>query len=113
MRKIILIYAICFFFFSCVKEHKRTEKICDQKLYMEIYERNQLGVCYLTDSTNFKIYVDQLNFENEHYSYKCISDSVFISKISEGLGGDSTNYKVIAEYNYNIKELKKEKRHEE
>jgi hypothetical protein len=113
MRKIILIYAICFFFFSCVKEYRRTERICDRKLYLEIYERNQLGVSYLTDSTNFKIYVGQLNFGIEHYSYKCVSDSVFIYKISEGLGGDSTNYKAIAEYKYSIKELKKEKRHEE
>jgi hypothetical protein len=102
-----------FFLFSCVKEYGRTERICDQKLYLEIYERNELVVSFLTDSTNFKIYVGQLNFENEHYSYKCVSDSVFIFKIYEGLGGDSTNYKVIAEYKYNIKELEKGKRHEE
>ena len=79
---------------------------------MEIYERDQLGISYLTDSTNFKIYIGQLNFENARYSYKCTSDSIFIYKISRGLGNDSTYDQIIAEHRYNIKKLQKEKRFE-
>ena len=110
MRKLILINLICFLFFSCNEKYIRTEKVCDQKLYVEIYEKRQLGISYLTDLTNFKIYVGQLNFENERYSYKCLSDSIFIFQISSGLGNDLRYDKIIAEYSYDIKELQKEKR---
>ena len=109
MRSIILTSAVCFLFCSCYKKYRRTEKVCDQKLYMEIYERNQLGISYLTDSTNFNIYVGQLNFENERYSYKCTSDSIFIYKISTGLGNDSRYDEIVDEYKFNIKELRKRK----
>jgi hypothetical protein len=112
MRKLIIINSICLLFFSCSKKHIRTERICDQKLYMEIYERNQLGISYLTDSTNFRIYVNQLNFENERYAYKCVSDSVFVFKISRGLGNGSKDDEIIAQYKYDINALRKEKRFE-
>ena len=110
MRKFILFNVIFLFFSSCHEKYIRTEKICDQKLYMEIYERNQLGISFLTDSINFKIYVNQLNFENERYSYMCVADSIFIFKISRGLGNDSRYDEIIAEYRYSLKELKKRKR---
>ena len=109
MRSIILTSAVCVLFCSCYKEYRRTEKVCDQKLYMEIYERNQLGISYLTDSTNFNLYIGQLNFENERYSYKCTSDSVFIYKVSRGSGNALIYYKIVEEHKFNIKELQKRK----
>ena len=80
---------------------------------MEVYERNQLGISYLTDSINFKIYVGQLNFENEYYSYKCILDSIYIFKISREFGNDSRYDTIINEYRYSIKDMKMEKRFDE
>ena len=77
---------------------------------MEVYERNQLGICYLTDSTNFKIYVGQLNFENEIYFYKCVSDTLTILKSSHDYSSGKDH--IDNEYRYNIQELKKEKRFE-
>jgi len=107
MQKIILIFTICSFICSCSKKYIRTEKVCDQKLYLEVYERRQLGVSYLTDSTNFRIYVTQLNFENEKYLYKCTHDSVFILLSSHDFFTNKDS--VINEYKYNIKELKEKK----
>ena len=105
---------ICALFYSCYTKYIGTKKICDQNLYLELYERNQLGISYLTDSTNFKIYVGQLNFGDEYYSYKCMSDSVFIYKITRGMGLNDPSYGItIDEYRYNINYLKKEKKFED
>ncbi len=107
MQKNILILAICSFIFSCSKKYIRTEKVCDQKLYLEVYERRQLGVSYLTDSVNFRIYVTQLNFENEDYLYRCTLDSVLIFLSSHDFSTNKDS--IIAEFKYNIRELQKGK----
>ncbi len=110
MRNTILIIAISFFFFSCSKKYIRTDKVCDQPLYVEVYKTRELGVTYLTDSINFKIYVGQLNFENEWYLYVCRGDSVFILKNSHDFGTKKDS--IIDTFSYNIKELQEKKRFE-
>ena len=107
MKNITILFSvIASLLFSCSKKHIRTEKVCNQSLYMEIFERSQLGVAYLTDSANFKIYVWQLNFENEWYSYTCMGDSIVVLKYSRNF--NNTNC-IIYNFNYTIKELKRKK----
>jgi hypothetical protein len=92
---------------SCQTKYLRTEKTCMKNCFLEIYERSQLGISYLTDSINFRIYVGQLNFENEYYQYKCKDDNLTILKYSKGLGNSND---LIATKNYNLKQLKAENR---
>ncbi len=108
MLRSVAILIICFAFFSCHK-YVRTERICDKKLYLEVYERLQLGVSYLTDSANFKIYVGQLNFGVEYYRYECKGDSLFVFKYSKRMGNSND---LIETKSYSLKQLKEEKKFE-
>ncbi len=114
MRELLILSVIFSSFCSCARTYRRTEKVCDKKLYLEIYERRQLGVSYLTDSVNFKIYVGQLNFGLERYEYKCLEDSVFIFKLKVygNLDHDSLNDERTGEYRFSIKQLVAEKKFE-
>lgn len=108
IRRIILSLFLCTLFISCVYKHVGTAKVCDKHLFFEVYERSQLGVCYLTDSTNFRIYVGQLNFGLEDYKYECKNDTVIISRITIGYSGvpnQVTQTKI-----YNLSQLKKDRK---
>lgn len=82
---IILIF-FSFLLASCIKKYSRTITVCDEKLFVEKYDHNFVDVayCYLTDSSNFRMYVGK--FDNEHggYSFNCKGDSIEISEDYDG-----------------------------
>ncbi|MBS1511066.1 MAG: hypothetical protein JST86_09505 [Bacteroidetes bacterium] len=82
--KILVIVVANLLLFGCAKKHDRTDRICDGKLYVEIYtEWSGMGACYITDSTKFRVKVDRFNFESEFHKYYCKSDSLIIEKWSK------------------------------
>ena len=98
-------FVILFSFFStgCYQKYSRTITVCDGNLFVERYHHNFIDVAYyyLTDSSNFRIYVGK--FDNEHggYSIKCQEDSISISETYEG--------KVINIKKYSLVDLRKGK----
>ena len=78
MRGLIIIIANLLFL-GCGEKHHGTKNICDGKFHVEYYsEWSDMGVCYLTDSVNFRIKVDRYNIESENFKYYCNSDSLII-----------------------------------
>lgn len=73
---------------SCFKtnKHKSTFKVCDKKLFVEIYEVNSFGLKaqYLTDSTHFRKYIGDWDDEHENYLYTCEDDTLYIIKTIRG-----------------------------
>jgi hypothetical protein len=104
--KIVLMLFLVTMFASCQRKYIRTEKTCAKDCFLEVYERSQLGVSYLTDSINFKVYVGQLNFENEEYRYECKGDTLMIFKYSKDFP-NNTNH-VVQTKTYSLSQLKKE-----
>ena len=103
MKKMIICY-LCLLLFSCQNKYVRTDKVCDNHFYIEIYEKwSQIGVSYLTDSINFKVYIGQLNFGLEEYTYECKKDSLIIIKYSiDYIKGGK---KIIEKKGFNLNEL--------
>ena len=100
----ILIFVTLFFLLGgCTKEYSRTITVCDGNLFVEKYSHKFIDVAYyyLTDSSNFRIYVGK--FDNEHGGYyiKCQEDSLQISESYEG--------KVINFRKYSLVDLRKSK----
>jgi hypothetical protein len=99
----IIVILFSFFLEGCYKKYSRTITICDGNLFVERYEHNFIDVAYyyLTDSSNFRMYVGK--FDNEHggYSIKCQNDSVAIS--------ESYEEKVINIRKYSLIDLRKGK----
>lgn len=83
---LIIVILFSFFLAGCYKKYSRTITVCDGKLFVERYSNNLIDVVYyyLTDSSNFNMYVGK--FDNEHggYSFKCQKDSLEISETYEG-----------------------------
>ena len=73
----LIFAALCITFTSCYKRYIGTRNICGNNLYVEIYEINPAGVdaCYLTDSTNFRMYIGRFDPESANYDFKCHGDS--------------------------------------
>ena len=72
---------------SCAeKKYKRTKKIPDRKLYVEVFTANSLGLNqeYLTDSLTFRMYVGTVDEEHDFYTYESRGDSLYIKKILTG-----------------------------
>jgi hypothetical protein len=77
--------------FGCInkrskKEHKTTVQVCDD-LYVEVYTVFGSGAYggdllsdYLTDSTNFRIYIGTYDDYKARYSYKCEGKSILVEK---------------------------------
>ncbi len=64
---------------GCGKTHHRTDKICEGKFYVEFYsDWSDMGVCYLTDSVNFRVKVVRFNQVGEYFRYRCKPDSLII-----------------------------------
>ena len=82
----LFIVILCTLFLGCEKKYKYTAKVCDKKLFVEVYEVNPFGVDadYLTDSVNFRKYIGNSDAEHEDYSYTCSGDSVHILKTVSG-----------------------------
>jgi hypothetical protein len=99
----IIVILFSFFLSGCYKKYSRTITVCDNKLFVERYSHNFIDVAYyyLTDSSNFRMYVGK--FDNEHggYSFNCKGDSIEISEDYEG--------KVINIRKYSLDDLRKRK----
>src|SRR6478736_6217299 len=82
-----LIYVVLFSFLltSCYKKYSRTITVCNGNLFVERYRHNSIDIAYyyLTDSSNFRIYVGK--FDNEHggYYFNCFKDSIEIFELYE------------------------------
>ena len=100
-----LIIMILFSFFStgCYQKYHRTIAVCNKKLFVEVYKHNFIDVAYeyLTDSSNFRMYVGKFDYEHAYYRYNCQSDSISISETYEG--------KVINIKKYSLVDLRKGK----
>ena len=95
---------------GCTKRYKRTVKVCDGNLFVEIYNFNPAGVDadYLTDSTSFRLYVGQFDNEHENFRYTCNGDTVTIQKI-EYVYQKNKSSRVLSTRRLSISEIKKNK----
>jgi len=82
---LVIMMLFSLFFTSC-KKYESTIAICDKKLFVEIYKNKFIDVAYdyLTDSSNFRIYIGKFDYEHGYYRYNCQNDSVEISETFEG-----------------------------
>jgi hypothetical protein len=96
----------CLLIVSCSKTYERTTKVCDEKLYVEIFSTGVgLDTEYLTDSVNFRLYVGKRDDEHENFTYQCKADSIFIKKIDSS----KKEVQVLETSAYSLKELKNNK----
>jgi hypothetical protein len=88
MKIQLTLYALLFLLISgCAeKKYKRTKKITDRKLYVEVFTANSWGLNqeYLTDSLTFRMFVGTVDEEHDYYTYQCQGDSLYIKKILTG-----------------------------
>ena len=84
--KIICLILFSIFFTSCNKKYNRTVTVCDGNLFVEVFKHQSIDVAYdyLTDSSNFRIYVGKFDYEHAYYRYNCQNDSLEISETYEG-----------------------------
>ena len=104
----LLFVIICFSLISCIKKYKRTIAVCNGKFFIEVYNVNPAGVDadYLTDSTNFKLYLGKYDNEHENIHCSCSGDTLFVEKLAPDEDGEQriTETKI-----YSLKDLKKKK----
>lgn len=100
---LIIVTMFSFLLSGCYKKYSRTVTVCDGKLFVEVYKHNFIDVAYdyLTDSSNFRMYVGKFDYEHGYYRYNCQGDSLEISETYEG--------KVINIRKYSLIDLRKEK----
>ena len=108
---ILFVLQSCFFDDRSKESHYSTTTVCD-KLYVETFTifggagGGDRVSAYLTDSTNFRIYVGAYVQGYGFYSYKCHGDTVRIFKVTEkenqARSKDSNDY--------SLSHLKKERR---
>ncbi|CAN5275628.1 hypothetical protein BH11BAC6_BH11BAC6_16890 [soil metagenome] len=91
--KIILILFLVITFTSCQRKYIRTDKTCVKNCFLEVYERSQLGVSYLTE-----------------YQYECKGDTLMIFKYSKDYFGGTGG--VVQTKTYSLSQLKKERKFE-
>lgn len=103
LYKLFIMVLISFLLTSCYKKFSRTISVCDGNLFVQVYKHRFINVAYdyLTDSSNFRMYVGKFDYEHARYSYHCQNDSIEISEAYEG--------KVINIRKYNLKDLRKGK----
>lgn len=86
LSTLIIVILFSFFLSGCNEKYSRTITVCDGNLFVERYRHKFIDVAYyyLTDSSNFRMYIGK--FDNEHggYSINCHSDSISISETYEG-----------------------------
>ena len=103
---------LLFLFSACTRKYKRTVKVCDESLYVEIYNINPAGVDadYLTDSINFRICVGQFDNEHENITYNCNGDTVVIHKFERtySVKDDRHDRRTIFIRKFSISQLKKD-----
>lgn len=101
VKKYLFVVLISFVLTSCYKRYNRTIIVCDGNLFVEQFNHRFIDVAYdyLTDSTNFRIYVGKFDSEHGYYRYNCQKDSLVISETYEG--------KVINFRKYSLADLRK------
>jgi len=78
MRSLIVVIA-SLLFLGCEERYHGTKDICDGKYHVEFYsDWSDMGVCYLTDSVNFRIKVIRYNIDGEKFKFYCNPDSLII-----------------------------------
>jgi len=97
---------------GCIKAYIRTLKVCDKKMYVEIFNTNPAGVNseYVTDSLNFRMYVGKVDEEHEDFVYRCSQDSLIIEKF--GLRQMDTVRHTLEIRAFSIAKLKSERKFE-
>ena len=115
MRKFGFIIIVALIFISSCgsdKKHKYafTTDICGGNLYVEtftVFGQGAFGADlyedYLTDSSNFRIYIGEVDSGAESYNYQCSNDSIIINKVP---AGSDVNLEGNKRY-YTFSELKK------
>ena len=88
---------------GCYKKYRRTISVCNGNLFVEVYRHKFIDVSYdyLTDSSNFRIYVGKFDNEHGYYRYNCQGDSIGISETHEG--------KIITIRKYSLIDLREDK----
>ena len=122
MTKALAFILFSFLFFDTIscrsdrskKELYSTTQLCDGKLFVETYMIFGGGAGggdrvsqYLTDSSNFRIYIGTYVQLYKHYWYECIGDSIKIHEMDE----EHAN-KIISIRSYFLPTLKKENKFE-
>lgn len=74
---------------GCYQRIKKSTLELDCRIYVERYDVNAFGVDenYLSDSSNFRIFVGKFDVEHETFSYKCKNDNIVIYKRAEDSQG--------------------------
>ena len=115
----IIFFAVIFSFAfqGCIndksrKNHKWTYKVCDS-LYTEIFSTVGQGAWggdrdgkWLTDSTNFRIYLGAFDEVNGKIFIECKNDSVFVTQFPDDLDVNK-DLKAPVTKTYRIEDLKK------
>ena|ERR1700677_4665433 len=72
---------------GCFQRHRSTFDLGNH-LYSEYFYFNPAGVdkVYLTDSTNFRVYVGEFDTEHERFSFEFNGDTILIYKTKAGIG---------------------------
>ena len=112
---ILIIFFTTAFAFSCRSDrskaqHDSTTRLCNSGLFVEGYKIFNSGAYggdrvsdYLTDSTNFRMYIGTYDNADGGYSFICKGDSVYIYKVEQ----HSPKNKILDIKTYSISELKK------
>jgi hypothetical protein len=101
---------------STVNLHDYQPNGCKLNLYREDYcvygmaaVGSDLNSVYLTDSTNFRVYIGTYNNEDEHIIPKCNGDSIIVEKTLNTSSMHEWNFqKVIETKTYSFKKLKQD-----
>jgi hypothetical protein len=83
----------------------------NSNLYIEVYRVGLIGNItaeYLTDSTNFRIYLGSYDDEQSYIFCKLKGDSVIVEKIAHGKGLKFDEMVVGDNVKYNLADLKKD-----
>jgi hypothetical protein len=95
-------------FISCQGTYYGTAKFCHDSMYLEIFKVNPAGEYddYLTDSTNFRIYVGGHDPEHNLFSCDCHGDSVIVTKFDRGRESHYRYQKTLSTTVYSLQELR-------
>jgi len=87
----------------------------EQNLHIEVYKAGVLGNLtseYLTDSTNFRVYVGTFDDERGYYHYNIKGDKVYIEKREHSAGANclQPSLKITEQKLFSLQELKRKHR---
>ena len=122
MTKTLILFLITVVLINCNHRDKKNHRLtvnlksCNG-LFVEdfiVYGQGALGEDvlsdYLTDSTNFRIYIGTYDNANSFFSYKCGGDTIYVQKNLKN--ETDTKSKAVEKNYYIISKLKKESKME-